>query len=127
MKLTEHAKDQLNDRYLQWGLDIFNTLTFIESLDFEEDEKYMLIIIDNIPIVLICDFNEIITVYPHPVDAAENWMELMETVKHQKNHISNLKKALNCANYNIDEKQKHIKKIEKQNKHWKQKMKGVWN
>ena len=125
MKLSEHATEQLNERYLKWGLDIYEALSIIESLE-NGDDIYRMILIGDIPIVLICDFNEIITIYPHPLDAAENWVELIEKVKRQKESISSIRNALNLANNCNNKKQRYIKKIEKQNKHLKQKMKGMW-
>ena len=125
MKLSGHATEQLNERYLKWGLDIYEALSIIESLE-NMDEIYRMILIGDIPIVLICDFNEIITIYPHPLDAAENWVELIEKVKRQKESIAKIRNALNLANNCNNEKQRYIKKIEKQNKHLKQKMKGMW-
>ena len=125
MKLSEHATEQLNERYLKWGLDIYEALNIIESLE-NMDDIYRMILIGDIPIVLICDFNEIITIYPHPLDAAENWAELIEKVKNLKSSNASLKSALTCCNRIIANHERYIRKIEKQNKHLKQKMKGMW-
>ena len=125
MKLSLHAKDQLKDRYINWGLNIDEAISSIHLMENSEN-IYRMIIIDDIPIVLICDFDEIITIYPHPLDAAENWVELSDKVKRQKESISKIRNALNACNNCNNEKQRYIKKIEKQNKHLKQKMKGMW-
>lgn len=126
MKLSIHALDQLNDRYQKWGLNIPEAISVIESIVFDSIETYRMIIIDDIPLVLICDLNEIITIYPHPLDAAEDYFSLTDKVKNQRTSVKSLKNALGSANNCINEKQRYIKKIEKQNKHLKQKMKGMW-
>lgn len=118
MKLSKHAIDQLNERYTSWGLDIDETISFIHLMEHCE-EKYRMVLIDDIPVVLTCDYDEVITIYPHPVDAAESYFELLSSVK-------NLRKALNSANGRVNTKQKYINKLEKKLKHREKQVKEMW-
>ena len=126
MKLTVHAKEQLEDRYSEWGLDLEVAINIIESTKIDSDDKYRMLLIDDIPIVLICDKDEIITIYPHPIDAAENWLNLTNKIRRLKESHKSMKNAIATCNSIIETKEKYIKKIERINKKLDRQVKESW-
>lgn len=126
MKLSNHAEEQLYARYEKWGLDIVEALYIIRNLKFESDDTYRMVIIDDIPLVLICDGNEIITVYPHPVDAAEEWRDLHNDIKLLKHSNAGLRNAVNTCNGRIQKQEKYIDKLEKKLKKREKQVKEMW-
>lgn len=109
MKLSIHAKRQLEERYTKWGLDVNDALITISKLEFAED-KFRMLIIDDIPLVLVCDYDEVITIYPHPIDAAESWVDMVECVRVIRKKI----KILEKENRKIPSLQKKLTKAKKQ-------------
>lgn len=119
MTFTNHAVDQLYDRYEKWGLNIKEFLFYVKNLNFKDSEKYRMILFDDIPVVIICDDNEIITVYPHPVDAATEWLGL-------KNGAVSLRHALKSANDRLSNSDKYILKLKNRILKLEQKLKRCW-
>ena len=119
MIVTDHAAMRLKERYGPWGLDVKAATRFLMDLVIIDPPEYQIVEIDGILVVLVCKGDVICTVYPHPLDMAEQTREYKQQIVELLRSNSDLYKKMDRMRKKKDSAEKKVVK-------YKNKLRGMY-